>query len=239
MCRLLYLPAKTPRNYDLLLPWLEGLTKSFGGDGCGYATVRGGAKKGVSLTPQKSARQLSRLTAPVIWHTRRVSCGMKMDSLCHPFETGRGWLAHNGHWSTGAFAARLLNGHWSDSKVAALYAQNHSWKALTKELDSGVWLHLIKSGCQVCYRSGDLYVEQETGALCSEPWKEWGRWRLARTGTYEAGEKVLVREAPMSSGWLDRFQREACPAEEQEEWKDAWGFPRQTGLPFPPVRKRE
>lgn len=197
MCRLLYLPREFPRDPTILRPWLMSLDKSFGGDGCGFASFRKGVVKGVGLSASQSAKFLRRVKGPLIWHTRRISCGKKIDDLCHPFRTSDGWLAHNGHWHQGAYTAALLEGEWSDSKVAALYIYKFGWEAFTETVSSGVWLHLTQDGCQICYESGDLWVELETGAVASEPCKGFGVWKPAATGTYEAGEPVAVaKEKP-------------------------------------------
>jgi hypothetical protein len=217
MCRLLYLPEralpataeqrsewKIQRNVKLLKRWLQQLEDSNGGHGNGLATVEKGAVKGVKLSAKRCARIISRTVQPVVWHTRRISCGAQVDELCHPFSTGdatRGWLIHNGHWAKGAFGAALLKGCWSDSRVAALYIKLYGWKAFTEVCDRGVWIHLTPTGRQVHYCSGSLFVEQDTGALCSEPTKLWGTWLPAAHGTYDEKEPVQIAK-PVAPGEL-------------------------------------
>lgn len=209
MCRLVYLPANVARDKSILTQWFEQLNRSFGGDGIGWATMRHGAVKGVTLTPEESAEAIARLRAPVVWHTRRVSCGIKSDALCHPHKTRYGWLVHNGHWHTGAFAVRVLHGEWSDTAVAALHVKVYGWRATTAHLTSGVWLHLVKGGCAVCYRSGDLWVETRTGSLASEPCPRWGDWTKAEPGVYDTNESVTPERKVETTGtWFPSIERD-------------------------------
>lgn len=193
MCRLLYLPACVRPPIKVLTRWLVSLEKSFGGDGCGYAT-RKVSRKGLALTAEASAEMIKKAKGDLIWHTRRVSCGPKTDALCHPFPTGEGQLVHNGHWQTGAFTASMLEGTWSDTMVGAKCVEIHGWDHFTKQCNSGVWLHLTKEGVQVHFKSGSLWVEEDSGALCSEPCMGWGVWNEVAFGTYDVGEKIEIRE---------------------------------------------
>lgn len=193
MCRLLYLPPSAPRKRSLLKAIFDQLEKSFGGDGNGFATMRGGIVKGVGLSTSKCAKLVSRCRGNVIWHTRRRSCGPKTAELCHPFRTGNGYLAHNGHSGKFMVAAWMLKGTWSDSKVAAYFCRLYGWNKLCQETDGGVWLHLTSRGCYVCYDSGSLVVEAQTGALSSEPLGAWGDWRPAEHGCYLASSACAER----------------------------------------------
>jgi hypothetical protein len=204
----MYLPSNFPRDPEILIPWMEELENYFGGDGCGIATIRTGIRKGVLLTAKDSALLVSRTTTPVVWHTRKISCGQKIDELCHPFKTSRGYLVHNGHWQKGAFSSLLLDGQWSDTKIAAHFIYLYGWKKFVKEVNSGVWIHLVKGGAEVCYVSGDLYVEQETGALASGPCKSWGDWGPAKPGTYEVGEKIPIDLKLPTYSYNFNFQKE-------------------------------
>lgn len=191
MCRLLYLPAGQSRPaVAAMTDWLEQLEKSAGGHGNGYATVNGGFVKGVGLSAADSAAAIAKMRRPVVWHTRRISCGLHTDELCHPFVTHKGcYLVHNGHWHQGAFTARCLKGPWSDTAVAALFIRLYGWEEFTKECSTGVWLHLTGAGLQVHYGSGDLVIERRTGALASEPSAKWGIWDDVEPGTYGVHER--------------------------------------------------
>ena len=195
MCRLMYLPRGARPSKRVLKNWLVSLDESFGGHGCGLAS-HGKVRKGVAFTSRAAAALISKSKGPVLWHTRRVSCGPRSDELCHPFPTANGsFLAHNGHWTKGAFTASMLAGSWSDSAVAARYIQLYGWAKFTEHCEAGVWLHMTPEGVEVHYMSGDLWVEEKTGALCSEPCKGWGVWNKASFGTYKVGERVPAREA--------------------------------------------
>jgi len=189
MCRLLYLPSKVRPKRVVLIEWLESLIASQGGDGNGLATLRGGVVKGLSLDAEQCADLILASRGAALWHTRAVSSGIKSDDLCHPFDTGHGWLAHNGHWHQGAFAAKLFQGSWSDTAIAAYWIELYGWDSFCRECRVGVWLHLTPRGLQVLYCSGSLYVESRTGALCSEPTRLWGDWQPVRPGAYQAGER--------------------------------------------------
>lgn len=192
MCRLMYLPEGRKPSADILTGWMESLERSFGGHGNGYATVGGGFVKGVGVTAKASAAAISKMRRPVIWHTRRISCGRHLDVLCHPFTTTpKCYLVHNGHWAQGAFTARCLKGPWSDTSVAALFIRLYGWKAFTQECKVGVWLHLTDGGLQVHYVTGDLVRERNGGALASEMCTDWGVWDEVEPGTYDVGDKIL------------------------------------------------
>lgn len=205
MCRLMYLPGGVRPPKVILGRWLSALEKSNGGHGNGFATVKGGAVKGVELSPTACSDELIRLRkSATVWHTRLISCGRRIDLLCHPFETSNGsYLVHNGHWSYGAYTARLLNGDWSDTAVAALHIRIHGWDDFVSRCDSGVWIHLTPKGRQVLYRSGSLMIERNTGALCSEAYSEWGVWDEVEFGEYGIGKKVAVRhqDEPSEDVW--------------------------------------
>lgn len=202
MCRLMYMPKGIRPPQKALLSWMQDLTKSQGGDGIGYATIKGGSVKGVKLTEEDCAKALSSTKDAFVWHTRWVSCGGKTDELCHPFTAGKGWLVHNGTWSTGVFTASLLKGDYSDTAVAALAINVKGWDYFARNCYQGVWLQLTKKGCRVLYRSGSLYVETKTGALCSEPCREWGKWRKAEEGQYSEKAKIdLAKDTIPSIGF--------------------------------------
>lgn len=196
MCRLMYLPTNVRPPRQVLTEWMAQLESSFGGHGIGYATSSRGAIKGEKITPKSSALDITRnLKGAVIWHTRRASIGSVGDDLCHPFPTTQGsYLVHNGHWGDGAFFATMFKGLWSDTRVAALAIQCKGWKAFTRYCNNGVWLHLTPKGLQVHYASGSLWGETETGALCSEPCKDWGKWAKVMQGTYDDGIVKYERE---------------------------------------------
>lgn len=190
MCRLMYLPSKVRPPKKILRHWFEKLEDSNGGHGNGYATHRGGCVKGLRLTADQCTEAIHTSQAPVVWHTRYVSCGRMIDDLCHPFPTANGnYLVHNGHWPKAAFAAKLLKGEWSDTAVAALHIRLHGWDSFVAECNSGVWLHLTKKGCQVHYASGSLMVDVNTGALASEACPGWGDWVNVAYGTYGACQR--------------------------------------------------
>ena len=84
--------------------------------------------------------------------------------------------------------------------MAAHYISMYGWEAFCKEAFCGVWLWLTKSGCHVHHGTGDLHVELETGALCSEPCKGWGEWRPVKPGTYKPGSKI---ETARETVWED------------------------------------
>lgn len=191
MCRLMYLPANVRPSGSVLAAWMQALTKSFGGNGLGFA-VHNYSRKGLDLTESDCADYLSRHSSRAsVWHTRKTSCGETSDALCHPFKTGQGYLVHNGHWHEGTVAALLWPKCASDSYMAAEIIRRHGWDKFCETCDSGVWIHLTKDGRYVYYKTGSLFVEIKTGALCSEPCAEWGEWRKVAHGTYAPGEKIL------------------------------------------------
>ena len=225
MCRLLFLRRGACRKITSLQPWLDRLVASNGGDGNGYATMKGGSVKGVGLSAEECAHAICGplRKSNVVWHTRLISCGGKVDELCHPFGTGMGYLIHNGHWMKGAFAAKLMAGEWSDSRVAALYTRLYGWGSLCHHVDSGVWIHLIKEGVQVCYKSGSLYVELQTGSLCSEPCPLWGEWAPAQEGIYDVEDSVAPKPALNPRRLLQGRIPDRQPPIETVRWQETNG----------------
>lgn len=108
---------------------MESLRKSQGGDGDGILTwrKRSGWKctKGNGIGLAKLAREAyecGRAGGVWVYHTRRVSVGWVEDSQCHPHRASgrkfRGWIVHNGTWTTGRDLAVYL-GLGSDSQALA------------------------------------------------------------------------------------------------------------------------
>jgi len=185
-----------------------------GGDGNGIVTFAEGESvltKGVDLEVDECA-QLA-LTAIqnkgyAIWHTRKISVGWSADGQCHPFRAdGRGWkgyLAHNGTWSSGAVLAEYLRVGSDTAALARCLGKFGLAKCEERGLfpSSGVFLLGGDDGdCRAIKRSGDLQFDPETGIVASSfPARGYPlAWDVA-TGSHRLG-KPMPKEAARKSAW--------------------------------------
>ena len=195
MCRLAYIPAGTRPAW--LLAYLHQLEDSLGGDGNGVA-VGDACRKGRRVSLEAVLRFMEKHPGAALFHTRAASSGGISDALCHPFWTGRGWLAHNGHWVVGASAAEVLGAItsqvWSDSRVFAWCVRRRGFAvACAKLRPSGVWLHMTPRGrLSFFMNGGPLYYHVPSGIIGSEPFVPSVRqWRRLRAQFYS--QAVVAR----------------------------------------------
>jgi hypothetical protein len=200
MCRLAFITERFP-----VKDWLQQLEKSMGGDGNGIAIGKT-LIKGVKVTIDKISDIIMNSKEPALFHTRRVSSGIKNDHLCHPFPCRKGFLAHNGHWTDGHNAAcvlddlRFLKEFASDSQVFSFVVDKIGFeRAVTKYKPDGVWFFLNKKGKLFVYKNyGVVYYSPEYDAWGSEKSDE-GHWYAVEDGYYTPGD------TPKEAQWSINF----------------------------------
>jgi hypothetical protein len=202
MCRLAFIT----RRFAGIPDWLEQMEKSFGGDGNGIATLANGIRKGVNLSVKGTVDILEQERGPALWHSRKVSSGMKCDELCHPFPTAGGFLVHNGHWSEGARMAEVLDtiyeGDYSDTWLMARLIRVLGFrKAVNRYKPSGVWLYMSKKGNLGIYKNGgNLWHSGKLRAFGSEApanTEKWHHWHRVADGLYMPGDRIQKAPEPM------------------------------------------
>lgn len=183
MCRIAYIPNPQmvpEKDFVELFTFLE---KRMGGDGNGLATIIDGeisVFKGVSLDVKILANIASRVTGPVLFHTRRATSGGICNALCQPFVNNGTALVHNGIWMDWGDAGMelILQGHLdasvpiNDSLAAATLAANHGRYAL-EAIDSGVFVVMALDGAWLHLRQGFFRWCESMGVYASDFPKAW------------------------------------------------------------------
>ena len=220
MCRLAYITSTAKIDCARLFAELE---KAQGGDGNGVAWG-GDAVKGSELTVEAAANVAASVDSPVLFHTRMASSGGVADSLCHPFETDYGWLAHNGIWTGWKAAMWSLAGmgvdipkEVSDTWVMAQLVNLHG-PSILAHADTGVWMLLAEDHtCTVYVLSGDLEIGWVNGSLIAA--SSIPPWLKSTAGDDEQAHVLRVKsgsELKLANNQLEvirgGFQREKAKA---------------------------
>ena len=172
MCRLAYIRERPAQ----LSGWLAQMEKSAGGDGNGVVLAkRAACTKGVKVALSETVDIIQNSAAPALWHTRRVSSGIKSDDLCHPFQVAGGWMVHNGHWWDGDRASSILRdatglGPVSDTRLFSMVADRRGFRiACLDYRPQGVWLWMNPKGkLSVWKNGGSLWYNPELKTFGSE-----------------------------------------------------------------------
>lgn len=202
MCRLLY--AKKPFKEEL--EYLVQLEHSMGGDGNGAAFIKPEPHviKGVKLTCKEIVDHHRKVGGPMLFHTRAASQGKVCDSLCQPFQTKYGFVAHNGHWICDSLLKYLSKRDKikdiSDSLVIAYIVDEFGFASLEEFSVSGVVLYMNNYGKLKYYtKFGSLCKSKNELVIASEPLKS------KRHRFVELSRKLYVESSFLKEGGVYDF----------------------------------
>lgn len=210
MCRLLFCTnvKKLAQKVDIV-DFLAQLEISCGGHGNGFYCYGFGLKKGVNLTVEEIANVVENRSGPFMFHTRLASIGPVTNTLCQPFKIKKGYVCHNGHWSTDLVSYLQLkypNGLVSDSLIISQLIEEFGFISTFKKFDiKGVVLY-YETRSKTLYISKNswksLYYSKELDCFASEPYFDKERivdWIEVDDGIHQWKKGLTVREKEVSN----------------------------------------
>lgn len=189
MCRLAFVPPKSPISRGELSDLFDYLERQCGGDGTGYLLIPKDEDKptrmvkGVKLSTKMVVKDVYRPIRGghgLIYHTRKVSVGWLSDDQCHPHVVGgrkaRGYLVHNGTWYDGVAIANYLGCGSDTAALARVLGKFGMEGAEDRGLfpKSGVFLLHLNGELRAIKKGGDLRYCPRTGIFASSFPLWWG-----------------------------------------------------------------
>ena len=183
MCRIAYVPDTGTIDGRDLADLFSCLEHALGGDGNGLAFISDDTvhvAKSITLGTEFLADLAMQTSGPVLFHTRRATCGGVCDALCQPFVIDNKAFAHNGSWCGWNDVALelILRGDMdgsaplNDSLTSAVIAAKHGRYTL-ETIKIGVFVIMTPGKTWLHLRGGQFRFCKSMGIYASEFPTDW------------------------------------------------------------------